>query len=129
MCLELKNIIYSNLDAINHIHLVITNLFLSYIQFNSKSDQRPGKSSMLATTHTEVFLKLDGVIDLEEQVKRLTKELDKTTNELTKLEKKLGNAKFVDNAPDEVISEVKEKAAAFKEKVASLTTNIANFKS
>jgi len=101
----------------------------SNVKFYTKSDERPGKSSMLATTHTEVFLQLDGVIDLDDQIRRLTKELDKTSIELTKLEKKLGNAKFVDNAPDEVVAEVKEKAQAFKEKVASLESNIANFKS
>jgi len=98
------------------------------ITIKEKSEDRPGKSSMLATTHTEIFLQLEGVIDLAEQITRLSKELNKTSSELQKLEKKLANTKFVDNAPDEVINEVKKKARAYKEKALSLEKNIENFK-
>ncbi len=93
----------------------------------TKEFERPKKSVMLATTHTEVFLPLEGVIDLGAQVARLEKELAKTTKEYEKLDKKLSNDKFVANAPADVIEKVKAEAEAFKEKMESISENLKNF--
>ena len=46
-----------------------------------------------------------------------------------KIGKKLGNEKFMANAPDDVVVEVRAKAAAFEEKMKSLTEQINQFKS
>jgi valyl-tRNA synthetase len=94
-----------------------------------KSEPSPTKSIMGATTHTEVFVPLEGVIDLEEQIKRLEKDLGKTQKELDKYTKKSENKKFLDNAPDEVIEEVKQNKEELQQKVDSLTNSLNNFKS
>ncbi|EQC44435.1 valyl tRNA synthetase tRNA binding arm [Bacteriovorax sp. BSW11_IV] len=83
---------------------------------------------MLATTHTEIFLPLEGVIDLNEQISRLEKELVKTQKEYEKYAKKISNAKFMDNAPPEVVTEVRENAASLEEKMKSIEENLKNFK-
>lgn len=93
----------------------------------TKDFERPKKSVMLATTHTEVFLPLDGVIDLTAQISRLERDLTKTKKDFEKLNNKLSNEKFVSNAPEEVIEKVKAEAAAFKEKMDSIVDNLKNF--
>ncbi len=93
-----------------------------------KSNQRPAKSIFKATTHTEIYIPLEGVIDLSEQVKRIEKDIDKTQSELDKVSKKLGNEKFMSNAPIEVQNEVREKAAGYEEKLTSLKVSLENFK-
>ncbi len=93
----------------------------------TKNDPSPSKSIMGATTHTEVFLPLEGVIDLGEQVKRLEKEITKTKKELDKYIKKSENKKFLDNAPDEVVTEVRENKALLQQKLDSLTSSLKNF--
>jgi valyl-tRNA synthetase len=96
-------------------------------KIKDKTVERPKKSVMQATGHTEVFVPLEGVIDLQEQVNRIQKDIDKTQKEFEKFEKKLKNPKFVENAPEHVIEEVKEKATGFEEKLKSLNTMLENF--
>lgn len=94
----------------------------------SKDSDRPSKSIMAATTHSEIFIPLEGVINLDDQIKRLEKDLLKANKEYSKLEGKLNNKKFISNAPEEVVIEVKSKANEFKDKIDSLTDNIIKFK-
>jgi len=93
----------------------------------SKNSERPKKSAILATTHTEIFLPLEGLIDLNEQVNRIKKDIEKTQNEYKKVEMKLNNQNFMANAPEEVRQEVQTKAATFQEKLASLNGILESF--
>lgn len=93
----------------------------------TKDFGRPAKSVMMATAHTEIFLPLEGVIDLAEQVKRLEKDLSKAQKEYDKLTKKLSNEKFVANAPEDVIKKVNIEANEFLEKINSISDNLKNF--
>ncbi len=94
--------------------------------FNKKST-RPSKSLMAATSFCEIYVPLEGVIDLEEQVSRITKEIEKTQKEFNKFDKKLQNPKFIENAKPEAVEEAKQKAGAFKEKLESLKISLENF--
>jgi valyl-tRNA synthetase len=93
----------------------------------SKKFERPKKSASLATTHTEIFIPLEGLIDLNEQISRIKKDLEKTQNEYKKVEAKLNNNNFMQNAPDEVVFEVKDKARLFQEKLTSLNQILESF--
>ena len=98
-------------------------------KIKSKKDDRPSKSIMNATTHTEVFIPLEGVIDLETYSVKLEKDLDKTKKEYEKVEKKISNDKFMANAPEAVVIEVREKALGFQEKIKSIENSLEAFKS
>jgi valyl-tRNA synthetase len=86
----------------------------------SKGNERPKKSASLATAHTEIFVPLEGLIDINEQVNRIKKDMDKTENEYKRVHAKLNNTHFMANAPVDVVIEVREKAQAFLDKLASL---------
>lgn len=98
------------------------------LTIGKKDSTRPQKSIFQATTHTEVFLPLEGVIDINEQIQRLTKELQKTEKEFEKYDKKMNNHQFISNAPEEVVEEVKTMHAELLAKVTSLKNNIESFK-
>jgi valyl-tRNA synthetase len=98
-------------------------------KITSRDQKKPGKSVMKATTHTEIFLPLEGVIDLEEQIKRLEKDLAKTEKEFSKYDKKLKNQKFMDNAPEEVRAEVSSNAEELNKKASAISESLRNFKS
>ena len=60
------------------------------------------------TAHTpfgELFLPLDGLIDVEAEKVRLTKELDKISTEIGKVEQKLANPAFTQKVPASVLQE------------------------
>ncbi len=59
----------------------------------------------------QISMPLAGVIDVAQEEARLSKELDKATSEVTKIEKKLGNAQFIAKAPPEVVEEQRQRLA------------------
>ena len=61
--------------------------------------------------------------------KRLEKELEKTTKELTGIQKRLNNESFLDKAPDAVIAKVKAQHDELAEKQEKVSTNLERVKS
>lgn len=59
----------------------------------------------------EVLVPMAGLIDVDAEVARLTKELDKASKEIGRLKGKLNNEKFVGNAPEDVVAKEKSKLA------------------
>jgi valyl-tRNA synthetase len=94
----------------------------------NKELNRPNKSIVNITTHTEVFLPLDGVIDLKDQIQRLEKELAKTTADHKNYEARMNNEKFMANAPENVREEVKQNERELREKMQSIQENLVQFK-
>jgi len=68
----------------------------------------------------QVVVPLEGLIDLNEEIKRLLKLTEKVEKELNSLETKLNNANFVKNAPEEIVTQDREKLAQLKIKVQNL---------
>ncbi|MBC7539260.1 MAG: valine--tRNA ligase [Bacteriovorax sp.] len=99
------------------------------LKVGSKDLNRPSKSIMNITSHTEVFVPLEGVIDLKEQIARLEKELAKTTLDYNKNESKINNENFMKNAPENIREETKQTKIELTEKINSLTENLNQFKS
>lgn len=96
-------------------------------KIKDKSIERPPKSVMKATSHTEIFLPLDGVIDIANFVQKLKKDKDKAEKDFQKVEKKLKNPKFIENAPDDIVLKVKAEAQEFEEKLKSIELSLENF--
>jgi valyl-tRNA synthetase len=96
-------------------------------KIKDKSVERPTKSIMRATGHTEIFIPLEGVVDIESFIKKLENDKVKAQKEFDKVDKKLKNPKFIENAPDDVVDKVKEEAREFEEKLKSITNSLINF--
>lgn len=92
-----------------------------------KTDERPKKSISSATTHTEIWIPLEGLVDLGEQINRVKKDIEKTQGDYQRIESKLSNSTFMSNAPEDVVQDVKEKARQFQEKLQSLQTILGQF--
>ena len=75
------------------------------------------------------ILPLAGVIDVSQELARLTKELERHRGEIRKLGKKLANQQFLDKAPEEVIAEQRDRlsiAEATVEKLAAAVDRLKN---
>ncbi|MEP4079884.1 valine--tRNA ligase [Haloferula sp.] len=68
----------------------------------------------------EVAMPLDGLVDVEAERVRITREIEKTSQELKRSEGKLGNASFVDRAPPEVVEQEKARLEEWRSKLAQL---------
>lgn len=80
----------------------------------------PKGAAQIVVGSTTVCLQLADIIDLDGEKARLSKEIDKLEGEIGRIEKKLGNPKFVDKAPQEVVDGEREKAAEFAEKLSKV---------
>jgi valyl-tRNA synthetase len=63
-----------------------------------------------------LFLPLEGLIDKEAETARLKKELEKIEAEAAKVEQKLANPKFTQNAPPQVLAEHQQRLADWQAK-------------
>jgi valyl-tRNA synthetase len=82
--------------------------------------QPPAGSVKQVVGDVDVFLVIEGVVDIEAEMRRLEKDLGKSEKELEGVEKKLGNASFVERAPAEVVARERERAAEARTRIASL---------
>ncbi len=77
----------------------------------------PGKGVPAAITPIgEIYMPLEGLIDVEEESKRLLKELTKIETELEKADKKLSNPNFVERAKPEIVEEHRQRRADWQTK-------------
>lgn len=73
----------------------------------------------------EVYVPLEELIDLDEEIARLQGDVKKFAGEVKRAEGKLGNEKFVNNAPEAVVAEEREKLADWQAKLAATESRLA----
>lgn len=88
----------------------------------------PGQAMTAVVTGVELILPLQGLINIEDEIKRLDKELDKLNKEVERVQKKLGNEGFVKKAPAQVIEEEKAKEKDYVEKRDAVNQRIIELK-
>jgi valyl-tRNA synthetase len=75
------------------------------------SARKPDAAASAVVDGTEIYIPLEGLIDLEKERSRIHKEIERLRGFLTGIEKKLANENFVSNAPDEVVEKERRKKA------------------
>ncbi len=76
----------------------------------------PEKAMSAVVTGAELFLPLEGLIDIDKELVRLQSELEKWTKEVERVEKKLSNEGFVRKAPAQVVEAEKQKQQDYMDK-------------
>lgn len=71
----------------------------------------PAASAQFVIGEATVALPLEGVIDIAKEKLRLEKDLKKASDEIARFEAKLNNPQFVAKAPEDVLTEQREKLA------------------
>lgn len=92
---------------------------LSEIHWLNNEDEAPAAATALVGK-MELLIPLAGLIDKRAELKRLDKEIEKLTKEAQRLQGKLGNANFVDKAPEAVVEKEKAKLKGYQESLALL---------
>jgi valyl-tRNA synthetase len=82
--------------------------------------EHPPASAIALLGQTRLLVPLKGVIDVEAEKARLSRRRDKIAAELRKSSGKLENPQFVNNAPTQVVTQEKERAAEFERELAQL---------
>ncbi|TGU70669.1 valine--tRNA ligase [Geomonas terrae] len=78
--------------------------------------ERPAEASLQVAGDVEIIVPLKGLVNVEEEEKRLGKEIAKIEKDIEFLSKKLTNPSFVERAPADVVEKEREKIAEFENK-------------
>ena len=89
--------------------------FADSVKIQDNSSSISENSIHIVTDGIEVFIPLEGLIDLEEEKKRVEQERKRLQSEIERCEKMLSNPGFMNKAPQAKIDEEKEKLAKYKE--------------
>ena len=123
----LKNVNQEKKIIIEENNNLILNLAkLNQIKFLSKQHEENEKS--IVTTVDEIILMIptDGLIDIEAEKNRLSKELENITNEIEIIDKRLNNLSFIEKAPAKVIEDVKTKKTIFNQRKSEINKALLN---
>jgi valyl-tRNA synthetase len=93
-----------------------------------ESLEAPSQSMTAVVTGAELFLPLVGLINLEEEIARLEKELEKWAKEVKLVTGKLSNEKFVSKAPEALVNAEREKLADYESKHAIVLKRLEELK-
>jgi len=87
------------------------------------------KGAMVASSFAafDVFISLDGILDLEEEKKRLQKKIRETEQWIENIRKKVENPSFAEKAPKEILEKEKEKLTDAQKLLVSYQTQLASF--
>ena len=123
----LKNVNQEKKIIIEDNNNLILNLAkLNQIKFLSEQHEENEKS--IVTTVDEIILMIptDGLIDIEAEKNRLSKELENITNEIEIIDKRLNNPSFIEKAPPNVIEDVKTKKTIFNQRKSEINKALLN---
>jgi valyl-tRNA synthetase len=86
---------------------------IEHLSFDGSQRAGVGATAVLKSG-VEVFLPLEGLVDLDRERARLQEEIQRLEGQLRAAEAKLANENFVNRAPAEVVVRERDKAATFR---------------
>ena len=89
--------------------------------------QKKGAMAAASFAAFDIFISLEGILDPEEEKKRLRKKIQETEQWIETIRKKVENPSFAEKAPKEVLEKEKEKFADAKKLLVSYQTQFASF--
>jgi valyl-tRNA synthetase len=91
------------------------------------SEKVEGALSFMVNTN-DYLVPMDGLVDVEAEIKKLEQELKYQEGFLNSVTRKLSNERFVNNAPEAVVAKERQKQADAEAKIKTLKASIENLK-
>ena len=82
------------------------------VKFIDNTDNSSKKSATAVVSASKIIIPLENLIDMDEEIARQNKKLDKLLKEKSSLEGRVNNPKFVEKVPKELVEETKAKIEA-----------------
>ncbi|UCD16634.1 MAG: valine--tRNA ligase, partial [Candidatus Zixiibacteriota bacterium] len=102
---------FRSLAKINQLHI-------------GKDIKKPGLSASAVISGAEIFVPLEGLINVDSEKQRLEKELAGLKSQLERLSKKLANADFLKNAPADIVDKEKGRKLDIEDRVEKINKNL-----
>ena len=92
--------------------------------FVGTDTKKPLLSASAIISGADIYVPLEGLIDIEVEKSRLEKDLTNLKNQLEKVSRKLANPDFLANAPDDVVKKEQIKKEDYQERIEKLNKNL-----
>jgi valyl-tRNA synthetase len=86
----------------------------------AENAEKPDGSVAAGLAHMEIYMILGGVVDISAEKEKIGKEVDRLSRETNKIEKRLGDEKFLHRAPADVVERERERFADMKDRMQRL---------
>ena len=93
-----------------------------------ENQAKPPKSATAIIKGLEIFIPLEGLIDINKEIERLQKQIEDITGRLGAVNKKLDNNNFIKRAPIKVIDHERKKQKNYKYDLKKLKENLNSLK-
>jgi valyl-tRNA synthetase len=85
---------------------------------------RPRGAALAVAGGVEIYVPLAGLVDVAAERERLSREVEKVARELDGVRGKLANESFVARAPEEIVTQQRDRAEALEERRALLARGL-----
>ena len=113
---ELENLISHNKQFIYELAKVDSIEFIK--------DEKPQNCVSQVLSGVQIFVPEEGLVDIDNEISRMNKEIEKIDKDLVVIENKLSNKKFIERAPKEIVDKEKGKLIELTDKKAVIKENI-----
>ena len=126
--LEVKALVKTHSDRVR---MILENNLL-FLQKLARTDigkigadlEKPSGAAVAVRSHVEVFVPLEGLLDVDLEIERIRKEMAKLEETAGFLGKKLRNEDFVNRAPKEIVAKEKDKYDDCMKKIERVRENL-----
>ena len=88
------------------------------------SMERPPQSATAVVHGMELYIPLDGLVDLDKEKMQLEKRKIKIEGLLVGIDKKLSNKQFINNAPENVVDGERKKGVNLRDELTKINSNL-----
>jgi len=106
---EVRSILEDNLD------IIYTLAKVSEMELIDESSPIPEKAISCVIKGAEIYIPMEGLVDLDTEIARLKKEKANLEKEIDRVNKKLSNPGFIEKAPQEVVEKEQQQQKDFIE--------------
>jgi len=92
----------------------------------SRYSQKPLHSAVIVLSGMEIYVILEGIIDIEKETARLKKTEEELNSKLMSLNSKLENEKFITNAPKDQVEKIKLYSKETQENITRIRNRLAS---
>jgi valyl-tRNA synthetase len=119
--LELQAVTSNHFETYNAVTEKMANLSAIHVV-----EQKDATSSAFMVGTDEFAVPLGSLINADEEIKKMEAQIEHLEGFLASVKKKLGNERFVQNAPEAVVAMERKKQADAQQKIASIRETLAN---
>lgn len=98
---------------------------ITTVQYVGDDEQLPPSTTVLVDT-VKVLIPIEGLIDIKVEQSRLKNESEKISKSIEKLQERINNQNFINNAPSEVVSKQRETLQAMKVQLEKYSAQLAS---